>query len=154
MVWHTMQLLFLNNSAPLGSFRNIVSMMIKSVATPMAPMIIFLPDILVTRASFHCSAGRCGTYSRMIAVTGQLSTACWQSQVSQPFGSMTHALSSLSSKTIGQSSEQSPQPMQRSRSTRGAAIMTAILSRVSWAGTHLVSYFCCRHNGYNNTQSE
>jgi hypothetical protein len=88
-------------------------------------------DILVTRASFHCIAGRCGTYSRMIAVTGQLSTACWQSQVSQPFGSMTHALSSLCSKTIGQSSEQSPQPMQRSRSTRGAAIMTAILSHVS-----------------------
>jgi hypothetical protein len=85
---------------------------------------------LVFRTSFHWIAGRWGIYSRMIAVTGQLSTACWQSQVSQPFGSMTHALSSLSSKTFGQSSEQSPQPMQRSRSTRGAAIMTVILSHV------------------------
>src|SRR3990172_270849 len=90
----------------------------------------FFPRHLVFRASFHCIAGLCGAYSRMIAVTGQLSAACRQSQVSQPFGSMTHALSSLGSKTSGQSSEQSPQPMQRSRSTRGAAIMSVIPSHV------------------------
>ncbi len=63
------------------------------------------------------------TYSNAIAVTGQLSTACRQSQVSQAFGSMTQALSSLSSKTFGQNSTQSPQPMQRSISMFGVAIM-------------------------------
>jgi len=61
-------------------------------------------------------------YSIDIAVTGQLSTACWQSQVSQLLGLTTHALSSLSSKTLGQSSEQSPQPIQVSMSTFGVAI--------------------------------
>lgn len=62
-------------------------------------------------------------YSKMIAVTGQLSAACWQSQVPQPFGSVTHAFSSRSSKTLGHSSEQRPQPMQSSMSTDGVAMM-------------------------------
>jgi hypothetical protein len=69
-------------------------------------------------------------YPSDIAVTGQLSTACWQSQVSQASGLLTHALSSLSSKTFGQRSEQSPQPMQRSISTAGVAIGIPILSQI------------------------
>jgi hypothetical protein len=75
-------------------------------------------------------AGWIGIYSRMIAVTGQLSTVCWQSQASQPFALMTHALSSFNSKTLGQSSEHSPHPIQRSRSIRGVAMMIFILSSV------------------------
>jgi hypothetical protein len=67
-------------------------------------------------------------YSNTIAVTGQLSTACWQSQVSQALGFATHALSSLSSNTLGQSSEHNPQPIQRSISTFGVAIDITILS--------------------------
>jgi hypothetical protein len=70
----------------------------------------------------------CINHSSTIAVTGQLSTACWQSQVSQPFGFVTHALSSLSSNTLGQSSEQSPQPMHKSISTLGVAMLSTILS--------------------------
>jgi hypothetical protein len=59
----------------------------------------------------------------LMAVTGQLSTACWQSQVSQAAGLVTHALSSRSSKTFGQSSVQSPQPIQVSMSILGVAMI-------------------------------
>ena len=67
-------------------------------------------------------------YSIDIAVTGQLSTACWQSHVSQAFWFTTHALSSRSSNTLGQSSVQSPHPIHRSISTFGVAIIHTVLS--------------------------
>jgi hypothetical protein len=75
-------------------------------------------------AALSCGAGEESiAYSMLIAVTGQLSTACWQSQVSQAAGLVTHALSSRSSKTFGQSSVQSPQPIQVSMSILGVAMI-------------------------------
>jgi hypothetical protein len=77
----------------------------------------------------------------VIAVTGQLSAACLQSQESQPVGSATHALSSLSSKTLGQSSEQSPHPIQVSISIIGVAItMTPFLLMPSFKGNEDSSF--------------
>ena len=63
--------------------------------------------------------------SSEIAETGQLSTACRQSHELHPAGSVTQALSSRSSKTLGQSSVQSPQPMHVSISTLGVTIVLA-----------------------------
>jgi len=59
-------------------------------------------------------------YFRVIAATGQASTAAWQSHLSHASGSLTCDLpSSPSSKTSGQTATQAPQPIHASESTTG-----------------------------------